>query len=333
MVNVTGRSVVLAAVVSMAACDGNASGPEGPEPLPSPDLPILFASDFGALVATDAAGSRADTLLPDSHEVFRAEWSPLGSEIAVVAGGRGARKLYLLTRESGALSPLSDVEADVARHLDWSADGRYLVFTTEALDVYVSDLQTGTQTPLTPDPLYGMRPDISRDGQWVVYHGGDRASPGGIYRVRPDGTGRELLIEQSSGTDHAPQFSPDGSTIVVERGNDLYLMDADGGNVRQITHTPAEGDWGARYSPDGRKLAFQVDAGEYWGVGILDLARGEITDTLGDRRFGNLGPRWSPDGGSVAFDTYGSVIVQQVGEPDFTSVGLGRFPSWYPGID
>ncbi len=39
---------------------------------------------------------------------------------------------------------------------------------------------------------------------------------------------------------------------------DLYLMDADGGNVRRLTSTP-ETERGPDWSPDGAAILFSVD--------------------------------------------------------------------------
>jgi len=56
-----------------------------------------------------------------------------------------------------------------------------------------------------------------------------------------------------------PDWSPDGSQIAFQStgtGNgDLYVMDADGSNVRQLTSTP-EADQGPAWSPDGTQVAF-----------------------------------------------------------------------------
>ena len=108
-----------------------------------------------------------------------------------------------------------------------------------------------------------------------------------------------------------PTWSPDGTRIAFMSGprssdKELYVMDADGSNVRKIAvrddvpHPPA-------WSPDGSRIAF-VDSkwpSEDYTVYTVrpdgsDLV--EIGATLGD-------PAWSPDGSRLAF------IAESLQEP------------------
>jgi Tol biopolymer transport system component len=100
----------------------------------------------------------------------------------------------------------------------------------------------------------GMSVDISPDGQWLVF---DLLSQ--VYRV-PVGGGEAQCLTQNSGIalNYHPKFSPDGRRIafVSDRGgqNNLWVMDADGRNPRQVfadLDTPvAEPAW----SPDGKAI-------------------------------------------------------------------------------
>src|SRR5512140_140862 len=59
-------------------------------------------------------------------------------------------------------------------------------------------------------------------------------------------------------------LSPDGRTLLysvttsdlprAKRNTRVWMMDADGGNARELTHGDA--DSSARFSPDGRQIAF-----------------------------------------------------------------------------
>lgn len=63
----------------------------------------------------------------------------------------------------------------------------------------------------------------------------------GIFAVQRDGTGQDRL---TSGTDYSPSYSADGQKAVfvglsseseMDFGQDIYVMDADGSNVQQVT--------------------------------------------------------------------------------------------------
>ena len=74
-------------------------------------------------------------------------------------------------------------------------------------------------------------------------------------------TGAVTTLFDSSPTsyDSAPAWSPDGRQIAFESNLDgdmeIYVMNADGTNVRQITHNTLW-DEGPAWSPDGTKFVF-----------------------------------------------------------------------------
>ncbi|MBL8266533.1 hypothetical protein, partial [Steroidobacter sp.] len=100
----------------------------------------------------------------------------------------------------------------------------------------------------------GMSVDISPDGQWLLF---DLLSH--VYRVPVTG-GEAQSLTQNSGIalNYHPKYSPDGRQIVFvsDRAgqNNLWVMNADGSNPRQVfadLDTPvAEPSW----SPDGKAI-------------------------------------------------------------------------------
>ena len=79
-----------------------------------------------------------------------------------------------------------------------------------------------------------MSVDISSDGRWIVF---DLLAH--VYRVPAEGGSAESLTQESGvAINYHPRYSPDGSTIafVSDRGgqNNLWVMDADGSNPRQV---------------------------------------------------------------------------------------------------
>jgi Tol biopolymer transport system component len=83
-----------------------------------------------------------------------------------------------------------------------------------------------------------------------------------------------------------------------EGDSEIYSMNADGTNVRRLTHSPKY-DGAGTWSPDGRKLLFysQRTGGEVWvmnadGSRQRNLSRNRAWDSPGT---------WSPDGRKILF--------------------------------
>ena len=105
--------------------------------------------------------------------------------------------------------------------------------------------------------------------------------------------------------DGAPAWSPDGKQIAYysEVGGapaDLFVMDADGRNVRQLTDTP-EAEGYPAWSPDGRQIAFESHTPDgNFDVYVMN-ADGSNVRRLTHEPKRDVGPAWSPDGSKLAF--------------------------------
>jgi TolB protein len=99
-------------------------------------------------------------------------------------------------------------------------------------------------------------------------------------------------------------WSPDDFVV-----NDIFTMKPNGRGIVKLTDsTGFSGD--AAYSPDGRKIAFEADLGEYpalQGIYVMDAKDGRhkrrVTAIPGDGYFDN-GPRFSPDGRWLVFTRF-----------------------------
>jgi TolB protein len=72
---------------------------------------------------------------------------------------------------------------------------------------------------------------------------------GGIYTVRPDGSGLERLTHRPG---YDPDWSPSGHRLVFQRGRRILSVRADGSGRRLVVRRGATPVW----SPDGRWIAF-----------------------------------------------------------------------------
>jgi dipeptidyl aminopeptidase/acylaminoacyl peptidase len=108
-----------------------------------------------------------------------------------------------------------------------------------------------------------------------------------------------------------PQISPDEKKIafVVTENSlpdgksnaEIYLMDADGSNMRRLTNNPA-GDNHPRWSPDGKSLLFVSTRKEGSQAWILPLDGGEPTQ-LTKFATGVADAMWTADGKHIVFSS------------------------------
>lgn len=111
----------------------------------------------------------------------------------------------------------------------------------------------------------------------------------------------------------SPVWSPDDSQIAFSGTHggitDLYIVDADGRNLRQLTNDQYA-DLQPAWSPDGKRLAYATDRDPQtdlsilkmskWRIAVMDLQSG-ASEVLPNQGGLNLNPVWSPDGKELAF--------------------------------
>jgi len=130
-------------------------------------------------------------------------------------------------------------------------------------------------------------------------------NPSKIYAVNPDGSGKELLYEESGITQI--DVSPDGKKIVYSRGSitnsNLFKINADGTGKIQLT-TSGDGNNDPAWSPNGDKIVFSGDDNNGDNQLFVINEDGSNRQQL---TFGDLNtrePHWSPDGSKIVFDAF-----------------------------
>ena len=89
--------------------------------------------------------------------------------------------------------------------------------------------------------------------------------------------------------------------------NEIYVMDADGGNLRRLTNN-SDGDRDPVWSPDGKRIAFKSDRDGHVNVHGWPTHDIYVMDTDGSNQQNltnnpadDWDPPWSPDGKRIAF--------------------------------
>jgi hypothetical protein len=178
------------------------------------------------------------------------------------------------------------------------------------------------------------------NGRIAFSTGGGPDTQPSIATMEPDGSNVRDLTRGVG-----PAWSADGRRIVFSRSqggrkSDIYVMRANGSDVRRLTFTPNWADGGASFSPDGSKIVFgRIFQGSNPRPSQLVVMR------LGDLRTRVLAtdairPEWAPNGRHIAFvddtDNSGSIATMR---PDGTDErrltspqnGFDGYPAYAPG--
>jgi TolB protein len=87
-----------------------------------------------------------------------------------------------------------------------------------------------------------------------------------------------------------------------EGGQQIYLMNADGSNVRRLA-SGSNRDAVPAWSPDGRQIVFQSERDENWEIYVVNAEGGEARNLTNNPAF-DVKPDWSPGKQLIAFETY-----------------------------
>jgi Tol biopolymer transport system component len=101
-------------------------------------------------------------------------------------------------------------------------------------------------------------------------------------------------------------WSPDGARLAfssMQNGKwNIYLMRADGSELKQLTSDPEVMNFGRSWSPDGKQIVFSAKRGEQAKADIYVMnADGSDVKQLTTDPAHDSAPAWSPDGKRIAF--------------------------------
>jgi len=203
-------------------------------------------------------------------------WTPNGKSLLLSSNQRGNVEIWKL--DVGAARPVrlttgpgNKVDATLSRDGSWIA---LTVIDEQGEYVHLMRPDGTDLRPLRPDlserftTVYGA--DWSPDGSRLAasFQTGDQVRIG-LTAVDPEtGTARDFrMLDLPAGTPCHPRWSPDGKFLAYEAVTagswDLWIVNADGKNPRQLTSDPGN-ERGAVWSPDGKFLYFNKDGRSAW---------------------------------------------------------------------
>ncbi len=136
----------------------------------------------------------------------------------------------------------------------FSPDGTRIAFGRFAgggNEIWVMDADGQNQQLLTA----GIQPNWSPDGSTITF-----TRDTGVWVIPADGSG--AAQDLGGGAAESPCWSPDGSTIVFSTRSipaDIWAMNADGSDLRNLTEGNGANDALPCFSPDGARITFTSD--------------------------------------------------------------------------
>lgn len=119
--------------------------------------------------------------------------------------------------------------------------------------------------PLSITSVNDAYPSLSPDGRTLLFQS-DRSGRVALWISDPDGLNPRILFDHPGGDPVTAVWSPDGKSIAFAMRpdgvqgpseSDIFVIDADGSNPRNLTHAPGD-DAHPHWSGDGKRIFFNA---------------------------------------------------------------------------
>ena len=221
------------------------------------------------IYAMDADGGNPQRVINKPFHSFShwaPSWSPNGKRIALVSERDRHWEIYVMDTDGKNLHRLTNNHF-TAKDPSWSPDGKRIAFTSSRdgnMEIYVMDTDGKNQRNLTKSPHLEWYPSWSPDGKRIAF--------------TSNGEGG----------------------LAIKAGNlEIYVMDADGGNPRNLTNNRRH-DRDPSWSPDGKRIVYTSSRDRNAEIYVMDADGGNRRNLTKSPK-GDSEPSWSPDGKWIAF--------------------------------
>lgn len=264
-----------------------------------------------------AAGGPPVRITGDEYLDWNPVWSHDGAYLYFCSNRGGSSVVWRMPMRESTGDPRGAPErirtpAPYAAHLSFSRDGRRMA--------YVHQVTTGRLCTVRFDPFGervtsepkeiaqnskgAARPALSPDGRWLAFNSTEDQEQ--LLMVGADGSGLRQLT-QDGNRDRGPRWSPDGKRIAFfsSRSGDweIWTIEAESGELRQVTALAGQNVAWPVWSPDGKQLAYTI-----FGVNTFLIDPRKPWTEQTPRRLPAIGEAgqlfngwsWSPDGSMLA---------------------------------
>ncbi len=274
-----------------------------------------LAFDSQLWIVNASSGKKRRLTDPNTvPDAVQPNWSPHGHRIAYWAVQGGQRDIWTLSADG--THPVA-VTQDAA--LDWSPvwspDGNHMYFASDrggSMNLWrvrvdeKSGKPLGRAAPVTTPSPYSGPISVSADGRRIAYV--QQLTTAIIRRAEFDPVKEAILgeprrITQGSRLTKDPQLSPDGEWLAFwdsGKQEDIFVIKRDGTGLQQLTKDVYK-DRFPRWSPDGRRIAFQSNRSGKFEIWLISPDGSDLERLTYAPAPAVYFPVWAPDGKHLAY--------------------------------
>jgi Tol biopolymer transport system component len=238
----------------------------------------------------------------DGMNDSEATWSPEGGPHVAFIGSKPGPPgklqpgdLYWMTPRQTHTQRLTKTATFDERSPAWHPDGGRIAMsrapfrggvdgTADIFTIRLYGSRLMDRTPGTPNSD-DIQPAWSPDGLLIAF-ASDRGGTYGIYTMSP--LGKNVTEVTSDGTQ--PNWSPDGKKLVFVRGNDIWVINANGSHPTKLTtHPGSKVDANPNFTPDRTRIIFQRGT----DISSVDL-KGKHLERIATRSVSSADPDMQP---------------------------------------
>lgn len=162
----------------------------------------------------------------------------------------------------------------------WSPDGKRIAFSSNrhgSMDIFVMNSDGNSLLRLTDNPANDTNPIWSPDGNQVAFASSREGPAGSTYVVRPDATDEKMVSSKGAPV----EWSKNGSRLLLTKGGQLAVVNADGRNYQPLTE-PGMRALDGMFSPDSASVMYRTTVRDGWEIRSIGVESGDSKRIAGN---------------------------------------------------